>query len=154
MRKLYLVCIFIFMKSVFSIYAQEPYKVEIPQNIIDCLFVSGKDTSEYLSDCECMFLNYQFKDNKDSFDFCNKRLAFFRGSNGTIQGTKKFFFDCVQRYDSITSTIPPYWAFQLFVFDANEVIKTGYDAAIIMPSKSRVSKRSTIKRLSKKHKRR
>ena len=62
MMKRLILTIALILSAIVSIYAQEPNKVEIPQNIIDCLFVSGKDTSEYLSDCECMFLNYQLFD--------------------------------------------------------------------------------------------
>jgi hypothetical protein len=129
---------------------QEKLTENIPTDILDCLTEVGTDTVSTLNVCESKYLNYRFQKDKGTFDFCSKKVAFFKGNAGTIQSTKKDFFDKEKSFIDIKGFLP-LGSGQLIVFNENEAKQVGYDAVIVTSSKKILSPKEVIKRLSGKH---
>ena len=129
---------------------QEKLTENIPKNILDCLTEVGMDTVSTLNVCESKYLNCRFQKDKGTFDFCSKKVAFFKGNAGTIQSTKKDFFDAEKYFIDIKGFLP-LGSGQLIIFNKNEAKQVGYDAVIVTSSKKLLSTKEVIKRLSGKH---
>ena len=108
---------------------QEQLTENIPKDISDCLTKVGKDTLSTLNLCESKYLNCRFQKNKGTFDFCGKKVAFFKGNTGMIQSTKKDFFDKEKDFINIFNIIKE--QFKNYVFDKynndiEEIIRSPY----------------------------
>jgi hypothetical protein len=128
---------------------QEKSAENIPKDILDCLTEVGKDTASTLNISESKFLNFCFQKEKGTFDFCEKKMAFFKGNIGTIKSTKKEYFDVEKQL--IQDGFYPSPRGQIIIFDENESKKTGYDVVFIVYNKKYLTKKEVIKRLSRKH---
>jgi hypothetical protein len=126
---------------------QEKSVKDIPQDILDCLVEMGTDTISILNICESKFLNFCFQNEKGTFDFCGKKMAFFKGNVGTIKSTKKEYFDVEKQL--IHNDIYPLPRGQLIIFNEDESKKTGYDVVFIVYNKRYLTKKEVIKRLKK-----
>jgi len=133
-----------------SLMGQEKSAEDIQKDILDCLVEMGKDTISTLNVCESKYLNFNFQTDKGTFDFCSKKIAFFKGNTGTIKSTKKEYFDGLKQFVHQKGFLPSSSSGQLIVFDENEVKKTGYDAVIISSSKKYITNNEIVKRLNKK----
>lgn len=118
------------------------------KDILDCLVNMGEDTTTTLNICESKYLNLNYYKIKDVFDFYGKKVAFFKGNAGTIKSTKKEYFDRVKHFGCLNGYLP-LSIDQLVIFNEDEVIKTGYDAAIVYQSKRLVPIKEIVKKLSK-----
>ena len=105
MKQLFLI---LCMSVIFNgfLMGQEKLAENIPKDILDCLTEMGKDTVSTLNVCESKYLNYRFQKDKGTFDFCSKKVAFFKGNAGTIQSTKKDFFDKEKYFIDIKGFLP------------------------------------------------
>lgn len=130
----------------FSLMGQEKWEESIPQDILDCLVKAGTDTASILNTYEGKYLNFCFRKEKGTFDFCGKRMAFFKGNTGTTKSTKKDFFESEKLYIRQKNLIPPPSG-QLIFFNENEVKATGYDVVFITYNKKVITKKEIIKRL-------
>ena len=149
MKQLFLIlCMSLIFNS--CLMGQEKLAENTPKDILDCLTEVGKDTVSALNVCESKYLNYRFQKDKGTFDFCNKKVAFFKGNAGTIQSTKKDFFDKEKYFIDIKGFLP-LGSGQLIIFNENEAKQVGYDAVIVTSSKKLLSTKEVIKRLSGKH---
>ncbi len=149
MKQLFLtLCLPIIFNS--FLMGQEKSTENIPKDILDCLTEVGKDTVSTLNVCESKYLNYLFQKDKGTFDFCSKKVAFFKGNTGTIKSTKKDFFDKEKYFIDIKGFLP-LGSGQLIIFNENEAKQVGYEAVIISSSKKLLSTKEVIKRLSDKH---
>jgi len=120
----------------------------IPKDILDCLTEMGKDSISTLNVCESKFLNFCFQKEKGTFDFCGKKMAFFKGNIGTIKSTKKEYFDVEKQL--IHKGFYPSPRGQLIIFDEEEAKKTGYDVVFIAYNKRYLTKKDVIKQLKRK----
>jgi hypothetical protein len=148
MKQLFLT---LWLSTIFDVFPmrQEKLTENIPQDILDCLIEIGKDTISTLNVCESNYLNFLFQKDKDTFDFYEKKIAFFKGNTGTIKSTKKEFFD-KEKYFIHQKGFLPSGSCQLVIFDKNEERQVGYNAVIISLSKKYITKKEIIKRLKKK----
>jgi hypothetical protein len=124
---------------------QEKSAKDIPQDILDCLVEMGKDTIPALNVCESKFLNFCFQREKGTFDFCGKKMAFFKGNTGTIKSTKKEYFATEKRL--INKGFYPFPGGQIIIFNEDEVKQTGYDVAFIVYNKRYLTNKEVVKRL-------
>jgi len=129
-----------------SLMGQEKSTENIEKDILDCLVEMGKDTISTLNICESKYLNFNFQKDKGTFDFCEKRVVFFKGSTGTIKSTKKEYFDRLKYFVSQKFFLPSS-SDQLIIFDKNEIKNVGYDVAVIVGSKKYLTKKEVINRL-------
>jgi hypothetical protein len=128
---------------------QEKSAKNIPKDILDCLTEVGKDTVSTLNVCESKYLNFCFQKEKGTFNFCGKKMAFFKGNIGTIKSTKKEYFAVEKQL--IQDGFYPSPGGQLIIFNEDEAKKTGYDVVFIVYNKRYLTKKEVIKRLSGKH---
>jgi len=148
MKQLFLtLCMSVIFNS--FLMGQEKSAENIPKDILDCLTEVGKDTVSTLNICESKFLNFCFQKEKGTFDFCEKKMAFFKGNIGTIKSTKKEYFDVEKQL--IQDGFYPSPRGQLIIFDEDESKKTGYNVVFIVYNKRYLTKNEVIKRLSGKH---
>lgn len=145
MKKIFLVlCLPIILNI--TLMGQEKSAEDIQKNIIKCFENMGKDTISILNFCESKYLNFNFQKEKGAFNFCKKRVAFFRGNAGTIKSTKKEYFDRLKQFISQNGFLPSSSG-QLIIFNEEEVKQTGYDAVVISFSKKYLTNKEVIKRL-------
>lgn len=121
-----------------------------PEEIISCLSQTGNDTSRVLNECESKCLNYCLSTIRGPYDFTQKRVAFFRGNMGTIQMSKKWYFDLLKniykRYGNLDHATLS--SSRLFVFEEEDAKRVGYDAVIfVWCKKGQLSKNKVLKRL-------
>lgn len=149
MKQLFLI---LYMSLIFNSFlmGQEKLTKNIPKDILNCLIEVGKSTVSTINVCESKYLNYLFQKEKGTFDFCNKKVAFFKGNAGTIQSTKKDFFDKEKDFIDIKGFLP-LGSSQLIIFNEDEAKQVGYNAVIIFSSKKLLSKKEVVKRLSGKY---
>lgn len=129
-----------------SLMGQEKSAEDIQKDILDCLVEMGKDTILALNVCESKYLNFNYQKDKGTFDFCGKKVAFFKGNAGTIKSTKKEYFDRLKQFVHQDGLLPSSSG-QLIIFNEDEVKKTGYDAVIISLSKKYLTNKEVVKRL-------
>lgn len=132
-----------------SLLGQDKSSEEIPKDIIDCLTEIGKDNVSTLNECESKYLNHIFQKEKGVFDFCNKKVAFFKGNIGSVPSTKKEYFDDEKYYINLKGVLPLY-SDQLIIFNEDESSQIEYNAAIISNSKKLLSKKEVVRRLKRK----
>ena len=118
----------------------------------------GKDTSRVLNECESKYLNLAYQNERGTFDFTGKKVAFFAGKNGAGQITKTQYFSTIKHWIKkndtcnqeleITSILP---LVRLFVFDKKEAPKVGFDAVVFCGYLKRgiPTKKDVIRRLKK-----
>ncbi len=147
MKQLFLALSMYFIFSSFVMGQEE----NTPKDILDCITEVGKDTVRTLNSCESKYLNYEFQKDKGTFDFCCKKVAFFKGNVGTIQRTKKDFFDD-EKYILDVKGFLPLSSDQLLIFNEDEAKQVGYNAVIISSSKKLLSKKEVINRLKRNNK--
>jgi hypothetical protein len=128
-----------------SLMGQEKSARDIPKDILDCLVEMGKDTIPTLNVCESKFLNFCFQKEKGTFDFCGKKMAFFKGNIGTIKSTKKEYFDVEK--ELIHKGFYPSPGGQLIILNEDEAKKTGYDVVFIVYNKRYITNKEVVKRL-------
>ncbi len=134
-----------------SLMGQEELTEDMLKDILDCLPELGNDNISSLNVCESKCLNFYFQKDRATFDFCKKRVVFFKGNTGTIKSTKKEYFDGIKQM--INNEIFLFEApGQLIIFNENEVKQIGYDVAIVNGSKKLLSIKDVIKRLNTKDK--
>ena len=75
-----------------STVGQEKKSGNVKEELVQCIEEMGKDTFSLLNDCESKYMNYNFQEKKGLFDFKGKKIAFFKGSSGTVKWTKKEYF--------------------------------------------------------------
>ncbi len=75
-----------------STVGQEKISGNVKEELVQCIEEMGKDTFSLLNDCESKYMNYNFQEKKGLFDFKGKKIAFFKGSSGTVKWTKKRIF--------------------------------------------------------------
>ena len=141
MKQLALILCMLFIFNSYLM-GQEQLTENIPKDISDCLTKVGKDTLSTLNLCESKYLNCRFQKNKGTFDFCGKKVAFFKGNTGMIQSTKKDFINI--------KGFLPLGSGQLIVFNENEARQVGYNAVIVVASKKYLTKKEILCRLKKK----
>ena len=105
MKQLALILCMLFIFNSYLM-GQEQLTENIPKDISDCLIKVGEDTLSALNLCESKYLNCRFQKNKVTFDFCGKKVAFFKGNTGMIQSTKKDFFDKEKDFINIKGFLP------------------------------------------------
>lgn len=129
----------------------------VPSEILDCLPEMGKDTLPVLNTCESIYLSSLFSDKKkyvngmstsDTFNFENKRIAFFHNNDGIVLISKKTFFDKEKYALNLTKRFS-LGLDQLFVLSDDEAKHIGYDAIVISGSKKNNKKKDVIKILRK-----
>lgn len=150
MKQLFLIlCLSIIFNN--SLMGQEKSAEDIKKDILDCLEEMGKDTLPTLNVCESEYLNLSYQKDKGTFDFCGKKVAFFKGNTGTIKSTKKEYFDVEKLFIYQKESFYNTGSGQLIIFNENEVNKTGYDAVIISLSKKYIKSKEVVKRLKEEH---
>jgi hypothetical protein len=148
MKKIFLIqCLSLIFNI--SLMGQEKSAKDLPQEILDCLLEMGKDTIPTLNTCESKYMNSYFQKNRGTFDFREKKIAFFTGNAGAIKSTKKDFFD-EEKYFIYQNRFLPWGSSQLIVFNEDESKQVGYNAVIISSSKKYITKKDVIKQLKKK----
>ncbi|MCT1523689.1 hypothetical protein ACP6L2_13125 [Sphingobacterium lactis] len=82
-----------------NIYGQVQEFKDIPKDILEKLDSLGSDGSLLLNPNESAYFNVLFESLKRGFDFTNKKIAFFSGSNGANLSDKfNYFKDEKDRY--------------------------------------------------------
>ena len=147
MKQLFLVLCLPLILNV-SLIGQEKSAEDIQKNIIKCFENMGKDTISIMDFCESKYLNFNFQKEKGEFNFCKKKVAFFRGNAGTIKSTKKEYFDRIKYFVNQKGYLP-LCTDQLVIFNEDQVAKTGYDAAIVYQSKRLVPINEVVRKLRK-----
>jgi hypothetical protein len=89
----------------------------------------GIDSVSILNNYESEYLNNYFEEQRDTFNFVNKKIVFVTGSSGSKIGNKKEYFDSIKRWkkehNSRIST-------SLIILSNEEKKKSGgFDAIII-----------------------
>lgn len=129
---------------------QDSNTFKIQSDMLECLGELGQDTISILNTCEGNYMNVIYQNVKGTFDFCDKRVVFYKGNVGTLISNKKEYFDklkhCVQQ-NGWLPTNPD----QLIIFNEDEVKAIGYDAAIVSSSKKFITNKDVVKRLKKKN---
>ena len=122
-----------------------------PNDIMDCFTEVGKDTLPILNACESKCLNYKFQKRRGTFDFSDKKVAFFVGNTGMSRITKIWYFDQLKKTVKVYGYIPlENVSVQLVFFNEKEAEMAGYDVVIFCESKKYISKKEAIYRLKKK----
>lgn len=134
----------------FSLFAQEKSDA-IPADIQENLSKIGIDDSPLLNQYESRFLNYYFQKVKyistsGNVDFSNLRVAFFYGNVGTIEYSKKEFFEDIDDFPLND------YGFQIILFSKENAAKLNYDVAIIGGSKRLNTEKVMDRILYKNHK--
>ena len=119
---------------------------DFPKEILEQMDKMGVEKSCTLTDLEGKYLNFRLAINTEVFNFCGKKVAFFKGNAGTIRSTKKEYFD-EEKYFIHQKGYPPLGSGQLIIFNEDEVKQTGYDAVIISQSKKYLTNKEVVKRL-------
>ncbi|MBN2260298.1 MAG: hypothetical protein JW702_07120 [Clostridiales bacterium] len=101
------------------------FGVNLHSQIIDSTLI---DNNIKLNKYESDFLNDYLKEQRDTFDFSQKRIAFITGSSGSIIGNKKDYFKDINKWDKdYNSKIVT----SLVIFNDNEKeLSGGYDAIL------------------------
>lgn len=131
-----------------SLMGQDKSEEDRQKDILVCLVKMEEDTATTLNICESKYLNFNCQKIRNAFDFYGKKVAFFKGNAGTLRSTKKEYFDRVKYFVRQNGYLP-LSVDQLVIFNEDEVIKTGYDAAIVHQSKRLVPKNEIVRKLSK-----
>lgn len=101
---------------------------------------------------EGAFLNEFYSSVRSDFDFIGKKIAFFRGSSGTVQYPKWEYFRSVQK-ELKTMDNPEHCGrcfVSLYIFTQEQKKENGgYDAAIVQGSKRLNSIKTVVKRLNR-----
>jgi hypothetical protein len=149
MRQLFLI---LCLPVIFNILlmGQEKSAEDIQKDILYCLVEMGTDTTSTLNVCESKYLNFNYQKDKGTFDFCGKRVVFFRGNAGTIKSTKREYFNGLKQFVHQNSFLPSSSG-QLIIFNEDEAKQTGYDAVIISLSKKYLTKKDILRQLKKKY---
>ena len=133
-----------------------------PKELIDvfnnCDPELGNDTSCVLNEFESDFLNLLYQNERGTFNFTGKRVAFFAGINGAGKITKEQYFSTLKKWGKdndtcnqeggIKSILP---LTRLFIFDKKEALKVGFDAVVFCGYTKRgiPTKKNVIRRLKK-----
>jgi len=111
-----------------------------------CIAQTEKILNETLTKDEYEFLNSNLNTEKYTFDFTNKKVAFFSSPGGTVLRSKSDFF---QIEDGNTIGIE---YFDIVIFNEKQKAKHGFDVAVIYGSKNNQPKISNkLKRLVRKN---
>jgi hypothetical protein len=107
----------------------------------------GIENNSTLSKYESEYFNNIFKNQRDTFDFTNKRIAFVTGSTGYTIGNKISYFNSAkewqQKYGRTIST-------NMIVINKNENLKSNdYDAIITYWVKIMITERHLEKIIEK-----
>ncbi|MBK7103679.1 MAG: hypothetical protein IPH62_00130 [Ignavibacteriae bacterium] len=91
----------------------------------------GLDSNLVLTKYESDYFNNSFQKERKSFDFTNKKIGFFTGTEGQHLITKRDYFDSIKdrldrQYDNLSYD-------QLVILNEAEKIKSGgFDAVIFL----------------------
>ena len=77
-----------------------PFNV-LGQNLSRC----GLDNNPILTKTESDYLNAYLMEQRNGFDFGNKKVIFVTGSSGNRIGTKKEYFDDIKEWEKIDSKV-------------------------------------------------
>ncbi|WP_044206982.1 hypothetical protein [Flammeovirga sp. OC4] len=111
-----------------------------------CFAQTGKILSETLTKNEYKFLNSNLNTEKYTYDFTNKKVAFFSSPGGTVLRSKSDFF---RTEDGITVGVE---YFDIVIFNEKQKAKHGFDVAVVYGSKNNQPKVSNkLKRLVRKN---
>lgn len=117
---------------------------EIPSNLLNSFHKMGKEETSILNEYECKYFNVIFNKYKEEFNFCSKKIVFFRGNNATFFSNKyEIFKQEAERFDKSLNPVSCY----LIIFNENERLKTDYDAAIVYWSKFHIRKEKLIEKI-------
>lgn len=103
----------------------------------------GIDNEVLLNECEAAYFNEILKEQRGTFDFEGKRLAFRDGNWGTGRSSKKRYFEVYgkPRYEQNSSI-----ANQLIVLtEAEKTLQPDYDAIIVSWSKMGIQNKRRLK---------
>ncbi|MBD0404085.1 hypothetical protein [Flammeovirga sp. EKP202] len=111
-----------------------------------CFAQAEKIVSETLTKNEYEFLNSNLNTEKYTYDFTNKKVAFFSSPGGTVLRSKSEFF---RTEDGITVGVE---YFDIVIFNEKQKAKHGFDVAVVYDSKNNQPKVSNkLKRLMRKN---
>jgi hypothetical protein len=139
MRKIALIFIISFFTM--SLFCQIKRFEEIPTELVEQLDKMGIEDSCILTDLEGKYLNFRLNINKDVFNFCEKKMAFFNGKLGNKKSNKQVFFADEKRRKT-DGNFPNPIVFYLLVEKPK-----GYDAVIVFWYIKVPSVKSIIKNL-------
>ena len=124
-------------------------------DLIHCIPQMGMDSLPILNDCESKYLNDLLFYQRGSFDFHEKKVAFFTGNIGGIPCSKENYFAVKKRAirGNIDCTLGLHFCGWLFIFEEEDAKIVGYDAVVFDGCKKALSKKEVIKRLNKRTKR-
>lgn len=120
-----------------------------PEDILSCLAGVGKDDTPVLNECESKILNYKYQSSRGTFDFYGKKVAFFSGSLGKFQiSKKKYFENLIESFNHLGYIIQEETYTPLVFFSEVEAEQIGYDVIVFTSSKKKkYSKEDVIARL-------
>lgn len=98
---------------------------EIPEDILRNIEKMGNDDSEIINKYEAEYLNFIFLEDRDNFDFFEKKVGFIMSSS---KKNKKHYFQ--EERNRYLDNLDPSFG-QLFIFNEIQKEKYGYDAAIV-----------------------
>jgi hypothetical protein len=111
-----------------------------------CFGQTNDILNESLSKKEYEYLNNNLDSSRFSYNFTNKKVAFFSSPGGTILRSKNDFFQTDKNDNYITSF------FSIVIFNEKQKSNHGYDVAVIYESKNMNPKVSNkLKRLVRKN---
>ena len=95
-----------------------------------CFGQTNDILNESLSKKEYEYLNNNLDSSRFSYNFSNKKVAFFSSPGGTVLCSKSDFF----RKDKDNKYVIPFYS--IVIFNDRQKSKHGYDVAVIFESKN------------------
>ena len=92
------------------------------QNLEEC----GIDNNPELTQMESEYLNSYLTENRNGFDFKNKKVLFITGPSGFKVGTKKEYFDDIKKWNKKGGKIAT-WIVEL---NEKEQVESSYDVMV------------------------
>jgi hypothetical protein len=124
----------------------------ISTEILNNIDKMGMDESLFLTELEGKYFNALSKIDEKEFNFCGKKVAFFKGNVGSIKINKKIYFINERERLKVTNYSCSDYFGVLYIFDASQKEESGgYDAAIVYVSKKLNSTKEVVKRLKEQH---
>ncbi|GHU64360.1 hypothetical protein FACS1894123_08880 [Bacteroidia bacterium] len=151
MKKYVLLCFVLLIISTnmsAQVYHMRNKYENIPTEILNNIDKMGMDECLFLTELEGKYFNALSNIDEEEFNFCGKKVAFFKGNVGSIKINKKIYFINERARLKVTDYSCIDYFGVLYIFNAEQKAESGgYDAAIVYVSKKLNSIEEVIKRL-------
>jgi hypothetical protein len=102
----------------------------------------------FLTELEGKYCNSISGISEEKFNFCSKKIAFFKGNIGSIKINKEIYFSIERERLKMANDSSLHYFGTLYIFDVDQKRESGgYDATIVYRSKKLNTIEEIIKRL-------